>query len=348
MEKNIQKNCPFRFAVKSFLALSLSLLMTSCVMQTGAYTETDGVYYNPNTDTLPEGYVTNEGNQVGDYYNYQDQSIIDKSKENQNLKNNRYNSWNSNENTDSDWGNFAGTEINYSPYYDYMYGNVYTMGLGSFNPIYYGLGNWYWSFYDPFWARYYGFNGYYNPYYGYYNPYYGFNYPYYGGGYYGGYNNYYGGYYGNNYNPYRYKRSGENGGGLHKVRKSDNNSQINNYGNNGFRNPRNGNQNPIRTRNNTYTIPNQNSGGRYRNTENSVPIRTRQQDPPRQRESVQPRREMNNDYRRESSSGGFRQSESSNNSYRPSAPTNGGGFGGGSSSSSGGGSTRSSGGGIRR
>jgi hypothetical protein len=37
----------------------------------GGYSETDGVYYDPNKDTLPEGVIINDGgNRVGEYYDY--------------------------------------------------------------------------------------------------------------------------------------------------------------------------------------------------------------------------------------------------------------------------------------
>ena len=63
---------------KGLLLIAGSSLLTSCIVYTGGYSETDGVYYDPNKDTLPAGtYGGNFGNQVDDYYNYplRDQNI---------------------------------------------------------------------------------------------------------------------------------------------------------------------------------------------------------------------------------------------------------------------------------
>ena len=62
---------------RGLLTVVGGLLMMSCVPQMG-YSETDGVYYDPNRDTLPEGTVMNSGNRVGEYYDYQanDLSLI--------------------------------------------------------------------------------------------------------------------------------------------------------------------------------------------------------------------------------------------------------------------------------
>lgn len=340
MRKNIHKNWSWRLAVKSLLFVPLSLMLTSCIIQTGGYSETDGVYYDPNTDTLPEGYVTNDGNQVGDYYNYQDQSVIQKSNQNQEMKNSRYDSWYDGS-SDSDWGNFAGTETNYDIYPNYGFGNYFGYG-GYYSPYGYGY-NPYWSFgYNPYWSYYNSFGGFYNPYYGgFYGNYYG--------GYYGG---YYNNYYGNYYNPYNYKRSGENGGGLNNRqsnRQADNNRLSNNKNyignrNNGFRGNSNGNiynnQNTVRTRNNGVSGSNGNSLPRYRDQstsgtryqQNQQPIRTRDQYQPR-RSETQPTRSQPSYEQRDN--GGFRSSSSDGGGMRSS----------GSSSS---GSTRSSGGGFRR
>ena len=53
------------------LAILGGLILSSCGATMGGYSETDGVYYDPNTDTIPVGVVMNSGNQVGDYYDYQ-------------------------------------------------------------------------------------------------------------------------------------------------------------------------------------------------------------------------------------------------------------------------------------
>ena len=67
MKKFTHKNLLGLLKSKAVLAISSSLILTSCVIQTGGYSETDGVYYDPNRDTLPEGTVMNSGNRVGEY-----------------------------------------------------------------------------------------------------------------------------------------------------------------------------------------------------------------------------------------------------------------------------------------
>ncbi|PTT70836.1 prolyl-tRNA synthetase, partial [Chryseobacterium sp. HMWF001] len=90
----------------------------------GGYSETDGVYYDPNKDTLPEGVIISDrGNRVGEDYNYyQDDSNVIQNAE-ANAKEGRYSDWNNyNWNTtatDSDWGSYAGSQTNY---YDNSWG----------------------------------------------------------------------------------------------------------------------------------------------------------------------------------------------------------------------------------
>ena len=49
MERNIHKNLFSSLTSRvAVMAFSASMLLTSCVIQTGGYTETDGVYYDPN------------------------------------------------------------------------------------------------------------------------------------------------------------------------------------------------------------------------------------------------------------------------------------------------------------
>ncbi|PVV57803.1 prolyl-tRNA synthetase, partial [Chryseobacterium sp. HMWF035] len=113
----------------------------------GGYSETDGVYYDPNKDTLPEGVIISDrGNRVGEDYNYyQDDSNVIQNAE-ANAKEGRYSDWNNyNWNTtatDSDWGSYAGSQTNY-------YDNSW--GWGS--P--WGWGGWYGG-YNPYW----GYGGY--------------------------------------------------------------------------------------------------------------------------------------------------------------------------------------------
>lgn len=220
MKKNIHHNLLGFLTSKGILAVSGGLLMMSCGSQTPGYSETDGVYYDPNKDTLPQGTVMDSGNRVGDYYDYQDStSVIEKSRHNEMSKNNRYrnNNWNDDRATSSDWGTYAGSETNiYNDWgypYGYGYGFYPRFGWGSYYGMNFGWGYpWYSSFYD------WGFGGYYSlwysGYYGY-NPYYGYYSPYYYGSYYNPYGYYpygYGSYYNN---PYYYAprraRGAENG-----------------------------------------------------------------------------------------------------------------------------------------
>lgn len=222
MKKNIHNNWFDILKSKGLLAVSGGLLMISCGTQLPGYSETDGVYYDPNKDTLPEGIVMNEGNKVGEYYDYQDStSVIEKSRHNELSKNNRYrnNNWNDDKGTSSDWGSYAGSETNiyndwgspfgygYGFYPRFGYGSYYGMNFGWGNPWYSGFYDWgFGGYYSPWYTGFYGYHPYhyYNPYYGYYNPY----------GYYGGYYSPYG--YGNYYDyPYYYAprkaRGSENG-----------------------------------------------------------------------------------------------------------------------------------------
>jgi hypothetical protein len=71
MKRNIHKNLLGMLKSKGILAISGGLLLVSCGAQMGGYSETDGVYYDPNKDTLPEGVIINDGgNRVGEYYDY--------------------------------------------------------------------------------------------------------------------------------------------------------------------------------------------------------------------------------------------------------------------------------------
>ncbi len=350
MKKIIHKNLFETFASKALLAVSGGLLVVSCGTQMGGYSETDGVYYDPNKDTLPEGVVIDkQGNRVGDYYDYQDSSIIENSNENIADKNNRYDNWN--DVSPSDWGAYAGSETNY--YSDYWgspwgwYSPYNTWGWGGGFGMSFGWGNswgWYnpymnWGWGSPFgWGGYYGYSpfysGFYSPFYGY-NPY-GFYSPYYGGGYYGYYSN-----------PYRYQRSGADGRSYNTYQQNQG-TLLRTQSNSAFRN----NANETRLRNqavnsnrlNNSTQPRYRNvpNGNIRNSQPGIYQNPRQQQP---RQMQQPRqqqpRQMQQPRQYEptrSNDRGFR--SGSDSGFR----SNSGGFGGGSSGGSrSGGGTRSGG-----
>lgn len=224
MKKDILKKVFGLVNSKVLLAVSAGMMMTSCVIYTGGYSETDGVYYDPNRDTLPEDYyATESGNRVGEYYDYQDTLSVENSYQGKVYRSGKYKDWDNEsdyDNSQSDWGSYNGTEINYyNNSWGYPYGYY---GLGYYPSYGWGAGfGWGWPsyyypsyYYDPYWS--FGF-GYGWPYYssgfgfglswGWGSGYYG---GYYGGGYYGG--GYYG-YPGYGYiNRVPYKRSGAEGG----------------------------------------------------------------------------------------------------------------------------------------
>ena len=179
-----------------------SMLMLSCGAQMGGYSETDGVYYDPETDTIPEGMITGrEGNQIDEYYDYNEDhagpGIIEKSRANKMEK--EYRRKVRKGATDSDWGTYAGTETNiytdywgwgspfgyYSPYGYNRFGLSIGFGWGWGNSWYmspyyaFGYNPWYYGgWYSPIYAGYHPWGwgpGYYDywygvPAYGYYSP----------------------------------------------------------------------------------------------------------------------------------------------------------------------------------
>lgn len=204
MKNSTYKNLLEIFKSKGVLAVSGGLLLISCGAQMGGYTETDGVYYDPNKDVIPVGVTMQDTNAVGEDYSYTDnsESIIEQNQQNIQAQKNKYQDWS--DGSQSDWGNYAGSETNY---YSNNWGWGYPYGWGG----YYGWGSgwniglgWGWNSWYPGWSM--GWSGGYgwgwnagwnwgNPWYGY-NPYWG---SYYGGGYYPGYwgwGNGYSGYWG--------------------------------------------------------------------------------------------------------------------------------------------------------
>lgn len=177
---------------KILILMAGAFLMSSCTVYTGGYSETDGVYYDPNKDSLPAGtYPGNYGNRIDEYYNFQDSapSIYDNNQLNIQEQQNRYRL-----NTDSDWGFYTGTETYYNSFNTWGYGVWGYPAYGfyywnsPFNSWSWGLGfGWGYSFYSPWvWGP------------GFYSPFWGYGYGW--GGYYGGY-----------YHPIYYNRSGTNG-----------------------------------------------------------------------------------------------------------------------------------------
>ncbi len=345
--KNINNKSFFNFIKsKGLILISSSFLLTSCVIYTGGYSETDGVYYDPNKDSLPAGsYSGNYGNQVDDYYNYQDTypSLYDNNQQNIQEQKNRYSL-----SSDSDWGTFTGSETNYTSFNNWGWGGGFGWGgwgypnygwgwNGGFNSFGWGMGfGWGWgsSFYSPW-----GWGGFYDPFWGY--GYGGW------GGYYGGFYGY--PYYGNGYYRPVYHRSGANGSRLSGMlpQGSGRNNGLRGINSTaGFRTPQsiagvnNGN-----IRNNNIRIPNNSGGGRNPNIinggvrqypnnggiRNSYPnnggIRSQSNYP-------------NNGSIRQQNNGGFR-----NDSYN--APTRSGGNSGGFNSGGGMRSGGSGGGGMR-
>lgn len=325
------------------LMVSGCMLLVSCGAQMGSYSETDGLYYDPNKDIIPEPNYTYISPGSEDTFIEQEedsQGIIEQNLQNQIENQNRYNNWNGA--SQSDWGSYAGTESNY-------YMNNWGWGMGSgfgwgFNNPWmwgnrWGMGAGFgWGWNDPFmwgngWGMNFGFGwndpwmwggrwgmgmgfGWGGPYMGY-NPYwdfYGWGYP---------------GYFGR---PYNYKRSGSD-----QINRGNNGFQPNsNVGNRGFNSILPKNSSPSVNGNSYNSVnkgfrrgsfgtpssvtpnnrPSGNSNSGFRRSGNMAPV-------PQQPSSTPPPKNE-----------GFRNNSSGS-----------GGFGGGNSGNSGGG--RSSGGGFR-
>lgn len=279
----------------AFMAIAGSLILTSCgAAYMGGYSETDGVYYDPSRDTLPSGMISQSGNGIGDYYDYQyneDQNpYLNVENRNQNWRDSQ----------SSDWGTYTGTDTYYTDSWSSPYGFYPSWGLGmSFG---WGFG----GYYSPWSIGYSPFYGYYSPYY--YNPY--FSYGPYGGyrspyGYYSPYN------YGYGYNSYNapgltYKRSGSTGG----FREGNTNAGSGRYENNGLRNDTqryNRQNNSYRQEQRSTTQP------RYRTAPQSTTPRynTPNNDQPRYRNNT------DNGFR-SGNTGGFNRGSSSSNNTRSS------------------------------
>jgi len=344
MKKNIHKKIFETLKSKGVLAVSTALLMMSCAIQPGTYSETDGVYYDPNRDTLPQGVdMYGGGNRVGQYYDYQNTEYVEPTQ--QEIVYDRYKNWGSNsdeiQTVSSDWGSYAGSETNY---YDwgwnyYPYGMYSGFGWGWGGGFGFGWNSWGWGSqwgwygYNPYW---YGSWGYPWGWYGGYNPYwYGYN-PYWYGGY--GYN-----YPRNSYNAPGFinRRSGSSvgfGRNSYSGGFRPSGSRIGSNANNGFRPSGNINNGGFRPNGNGTRVGNQNQG----NINNGGRVRTNPQPRYNDTRTYTP---SNNQpiYNQQNNSGGFRSNSNSSGGFRSGGS---GGFGG-SSGSSGGGRS-GGGGGFRR
>ncbi|NAW51849.1 vitellogenin ii [Elizabethkingia argentiflava] len=177
------------FRCNLLTSLALMGTLTSCASYLNGYTETDGAYYDPQRDSVPDyGTYASSERQIGDYYSYDDvpngQSVIRQGQDNQKAQKERYKNWNG-VNTDSDWGEYTGTQTYVSHnYYGGMWGSYY--GWGGYYPYFYnpywGFG---WGYPAVSWRIGFGWAGYY-PGWGY-DPFGGWGYPYYGAYYRAGY-----------------------------------------------------------------------------------------------------------------------------------------------------------------
>lgn len=221
MKNLIYKNYLAPYLSKGVMAILGGITLISCGAMMDGYTETDGIYYDPNTDKIEQKIAWQEPQQ--EVYNHET-GIIGQSQKVQKQQNERYNNknWGNNQQiSTSDWGTYTGTYDTYQydtwgyPYYNSFYSPYY---FGSYNSYFgnyfswsmsYNWGYpWGYSYYSPYHYGYYNYwGGMYNPWYGYYSPYYR--------GYYG-YRGYRQPYYYNNYPTYRnrvtYRRSGVNNG----------------------------------------------------------------------------------------------------------------------------------------
>lgn len=328
MKNSTYKSRWMKLRSKGILVLSGALLLVSCGAQMGIYTETDGIYYDPKKDIIPERSYAYYESTAGDTWGEeaQEPGIIEQNRQNELQNRNRYNSWSGV--SQSDWGTFAGTESSFNSWNNWgwggfgwgwndpwMWGGRWGMGLGfgwGWNDPWmwgnrWGMGlgwgwnswNWGWG-----WNAGWGFGG------PWFNPYWDFGWgnPWFFG------------------RPVNYKRSGPD---------------MINRGNSGFSNNSNFNRgfNGVNPQDNRpYNVNSANSNG-FRRSGFGAPS------------SVSPNPALNS-----SSNSGFRRSNYTpssnystprNESFRNNAPS---GFGSGSSGSSGGfrgGSSGSSGGGFR-
>lgn len=252
MKKNILKIDSVK---KLALIFSASFLMHSCVIYTQGYSETDGAYYNPHKDTLPSFHRNYDENTIGEEYDYAPMGVIEKNRQNREDAQRRYRNSNyGNYSSSSDWGDYTGTQTQYTggfDYFPYSWHNPYRWSLGVGYNFSYGMGIGFGFGYNPW--RYSGF-GYYNPYF-----YSSFGSPFYTDYFYSPYHHFYNPYYSPYYyNPYHsFYRSVP----MYEKRASGNNSGF--RGNSGY-----SNRNSSNYRRNSYDAPtfntNSNSNRSYR------------------------------------------------------------------------------------
>lgn len=183
----LNKNWGYRALVLS----SIGILLSSCSTQMGNYTETDGVYYDPSKDVIPENIVLQEVTNIRQNdQNNDSQSIIKHARNLEQSKNNKYHYWDSNNLTESDWDYINSNRFYYDswghPYYGSFgyhpyWGTGWGLGFG------WGVGYGWNSYFSMNWGYPYHFSRWYSPFY---NPYWGWSSAYWGGYYgypYGGY-----------------------------------------------------------------------------------------------------------------------------------------------------------------
>jgi len=160
--ENIVTDNPFLKVSLSLCTLLMFGVLVSCGDYINQYSESDGAYYDPESDTLPKYVEIASDNRVGDVYQYgynekdlyneniitenNVDSIVKRSQQNKQKQQNKYQDWGKKE--FSDWGRNVGTKIYISNYYGgswvYPYYNWYRLRY----PYYSSWGR----YYDPFWG----------------------------------------------------------------------------------------------------------------------------------------------------------------------------------------------------
>jgi len=83
MIKNMKKILFPLLSTKSLvLGVTASIFLSSCSIANGAYTETDGIYYDPKSDKIEQRIAWQSTRYEDDYYRHEE-SIIGQSQKNQ-------------------------------------------------------------------------------------------------------------------------------------------------------------------------------------------------------------------------------------------------------------------------